>query len=157
MYSRKSFGYNPSYTPPPNYNGVAFTRNFKPYADIVEGSEKAPEENKNEISAFEAQSFNDISEPVEETGAIPEKPSGELFQDYISPCDSCSPEAEACGEKECEKGCEKEGKNEVASLISGKDLKIEDLLIIGAVILFVSGEFDGDLMLLLGLLLVAGI
>ena len=41
--------------------------------------------------------------------------------------------------------------------IASKEFRIEDLLMIGAVLLFVSGELDGDIMLLLGLLLVAGI
>ncbi len=164
MYSRKSIGYTPC-TPPPNYNGVAFTRDFKPYSEISEPPPKEEEEDtKEENVLFEETNLND-------------SPNDAIDDKTPDPCDKNRP-CEEDADRECIDKCDFEQSEhsdsptsqepapeiqpsapyeEVASKIQSKDMRLEDLLLIGAVILFVSGEFDGDLMLLLGLLLIAGI
>lgn len=147
MYSRKSFGYTP-YTPPPNYNGVAFTRDFKPYSDIPESRENRETE---ETTAAAAEDITEI--PAEESTPETEEPAA-FETEYITPV---TEEPSYITDSTDVSEPSPEDTEEIASIISNKDMKVEDLLLIGAVILFVSGEFDGDLMLLLGLLLIAGI
>jgi len=61
-------------------------------------------------------------------------------------------------ETEAEQGTDDDSNDlRLSSAVVSKEFTLEDLLIIGSVLLFVSGELDGDLMLLLGLLLIAGL
>ena len=134
MYSRKNSGYFVS-SPPPNYTGVAFDRSFRPSSEIEQRS--VPEETKDEEKREEQPTGGILPEEVKASPQEEHTPATELEEDL--------PESDA-GRKD-----------DLLSLISEKEFKLEDMLLIGAVLLFVSGELDGDIMLLLGLLLVAGI
>lgn len=136
MYSRKSSGY-PRFTPPPNYNGVAFTRNYMPSSEVKPTHDVEPE------TPEEPSVAKMPSEPPRNAAPSPETDR----QEDDAKQDESTDESE----------CSKSASDGIASRIIGKDMSLEDLLLIGAVILFVSGEFDGDLMLLLGLLLIAGL
>ena len=137
MYSRKISGYAPS-VPPPGYNGVAFNRRYQPSSEIAP-IQPAPAEVLPEQDAADAAGLEETFDENNEA----EEPS-EL-------CETPESESKAESDSDAEK------KQDILSDIASKELKIEDLLLIGAVLLFVSGELDGDIMLLLGLLLVAGI
>ena len=147
MYSRKNSGY-PRFTPPPNYNGVAFTRDYMPSSEVKESTPKA--------SDVQTSALPQESEPICDVTVC------ETLED--TPDESVSKDSsENCEQKQehpHENGGGHSQNNSTESICTkliGKELSLEDLLLIGAVILFVSGEFDGDLMLLLGLLLIAGL
>ena len=125
MYSRKSRGYTPC-TPPPNYNGVAFTRDFKAETEIPE-KETPPSEPECRCTDTEC------------------------------PCPASDASDESNTEHEDLPDCRECTEQDTNDPDFSKELTVEDLMIIGAVLLFVSGEFDGDIMLLLGLLLIAGV
>lgn len=137
MYSRKISGYAPS-VPPPGYNGVAFNRRYHPSSEIA----PAPQKSAEEIPDPELSREPELEVTPDDTVEIEER--GEAFDDPV-------PQSKASDDADNNK------KHDILSDIASKELKIEDLLLIGAVLLFVSGELDGDIMLLLGLLLVAGI
>ena len=140
MYSRKISGYAPS-VPPPGYNGVAFNRRYQPSSEITP-MPPAPVEAPPEQDAADAAGLEETFDEIDEIDEA-EEPA-EL-------CEAPEPESKAGSDADAGK------KQDILSDIASKELKIEDLLLIGAVLLFVSGELDGDIMLLLGLLLVAGI
>lgn len=135
MYSRKTRGYIPC-NPPPNYNGVAFTRDFKAQTEIPE----------KELPVSEPQC--ECMEQCTEDGTLCEE--DEIIAEGETECT----QPPSCAEEECPGQEQTEcAENQEIS----RELTVEDLMIIGAVLLFVSGEFDGDIMLLLGLLLIAGV
>ena len=137
MYSRKISGYAPS-VPPPGYNGVAFNRKYQPSSEI------AP------ISPYPTEELQEKDTAVM---TVPEETSDEI-DDTEDPAELCEdPEPQSNSGHDTDAG----KTQDILSDIASKELRIEDLLLIGAVLLFVSGELDGDIMLLLGLLLVAGI
>lgn len=170
MYSRKTSGYiQPS--PPPNYNGVAFTRGYHPYSEIRR-SEK-PDDSNDESAAAPALPGNipggaqeyarDGNYPPEEEVSegeigVPGTESdtaGEGSGGSSEPPDK-EPLAEDPPREKPEIKPSEEEKPDILSLIATKEFRLEDLMLIGAVLLFVSGELDGDILLLLGLLLISG-
>ena len=172
LYSRKNSGYFVS-SPPPNYNGVAFDRSFKPSsAGIVpriapeeenskseekkqdgimqrSAEDNIPEENRfsDNNLPFEENRFSDNNRPFEENVPAETRSEEQVVEETRS--------EEQIVEETHPDGNGREG--DILSAISEKEFRLEDMLLIGAVLLFVSGELDGDIMLLLGLLLVAGI
>ena len=144
MYSRRNSGY-PRFTPPPNYNGVAFTRDYMPSSEVKESAPKLCEDVERETKQVEDTPI--CNTPLCEL--CDNKPDEREFQE-------CKDESGSTNDN-TDKTPSSNSSESLCTKLIGKELSIEDLLLIGAVILFVSGEFDGDLMLLLGLLLIAGL
>lgn len=138
MYSRKNSGYTPT-VPPPGYNGVTFNRNYQPSSSIPPARRREDGAPAPDFGA--SHTPEDGAPDVEETRDADDiENTGDSVTDTVQ-----EPEERAAPERDILKD------------IASKEFRIEDLLTIGAVLLFVSGELDGDIMLLLGLLLVAGI
>ncbi len=156
MYSRKNKGYsrstaNFSYSPPPNYRGVAFSRDYRPEAELHSSGDSEETKARESIA---------LPEQLQENTPENSSTNGQ-YTDENTDLENASPQSESA--KEDSQGSENEQDSVesesgfFSSSLLSKKMSIEDLLIIGAVILFVSGELDGDLLLLLGLLLVAGL
>jgi|GEM_PF-2511043 len=135
VYSRKSAGYFPS-VPPPGYNGVTFSRNYQPSPNV-------------RIPAKSPESAEDADEDIPR-----EEPM--LDAQPTEPAETAEPAEDTQSEEAGYDAGEGAG-HDILNDIASKEFRMEDLLLIGAVLLFVSGDLDGDIMLLLGLLLVAGI
>lgn len=163
MYSRKSRGYMP-YSPPPNYNGVAFTRDFSPSA-VLDSASNQDDGERDAAASKPSLPDAETAYREEEEGTEYARNTDELdFDEYadIKEANAYSDEPYSSSsdseETEAEQGTDDDSNDlRLSSAVVSKEFTLEDLLIIGSVLLFVSGELDGDLMLLLGLLLIAGL